>query len=141
MIRNLTKMKLVSAAPFRAVTFPDRLRGMIGRRFTSFDAMIFPRCASVHTFFMAYPLDLVFLSAEGRVLKTVPGARPWRPCFRCAGAETVVELPEGTLERSETTAGDRYDLNMEPDEEMKKVWEKVYEKNGAENIAVPMGEK
>lgn len=141
MIRNLTKMKLVSAVPFTAVTFSDRLRGMIGRRFSSFDAMIFPRCGSVHTFFMTIPLDLVFLSGEGRVLRTVSGARPWRPCFRCAGAKTVVELPEGALKRSETSPGDRYDLNMEPDEETKKVWNEIYGKNEVENIAVPMGEK
>lgn len=141
MIRNLTKMKLVSAAPFSARTFPDRLRGMIGRNFSGFDAMIFPRCSSVHTFFMAFPLDLVFLSGEGRVLKTVPGARPWRPCFRCAGAKTVVELPEGMVERSATTPGDQYDLSMELDEETKKVWDEIYKKNGVENIAVPMGEK
>ena len=141
MIRNLTKMKLVSAAPFSAQTFSDRLRGMIGRKFTGFDAMIFPRCSSVHTFFMSFPLDLVFLSGEGRVLKTVPGARPWRPCFRCPGAKTVVELPDGTLNRSDTTDGDQFDLNMAPDEETKKVWDEIYKNNEVENIAVPMGEK
>ena len=141
MIRNLTKMKIVSEAPFSALSFRDRLRGMIGRKFSSFDAMIFPRCGSVHTFFMTIPLDLVFLSGEGRVLKTVSGARPWRPCFRCAGAKTVVELPEGALARSETAPGDRFDLNMEPDKETKKVWDGIYGKNEVENIAVSLGEK
>lgn len=141
MIRNLTKMKLVSAAPLNALTFPVRLRGMIGRNFSNFDAMIFPRCASVHTFFMSFPLDLVFLSGEGKVLKTVTGARPWRPCFRCPGAKTVVELPEGTVERTETMPGDRYDLNMEPDEATREVWDGIYKKSGMERAAVPMGEK
>ena len=53
----------------------------------------------------------------------------------------MVELPEGTLARSETAPGDRYDLNMELDEETKKVWDGIYRKGEVENIAVPMGEK
>ena len=141
MIRNLTKMKLVSAEPFNALSFSNRLRGMIGRDFSSFDAMIFPKCSSVHTFFMAFPLDLVFLSGENRVLKTVPYAKPWRPCFRCPGSRTVVELPAGTVERTGTQPGDQYDLSMELDEGTRKVWDEIYKKRGMENIAVPMGEK
>ena len=141
MIRTLTKMKIVSAAPYSALSFHDRLRGMIGRDFSSFDAMIFPRCSSVHTFFMSFPLDLVFLSGDGQVLKTVSSARPWRPCFRCPGAKTVLELPEGTVSRSGTSPGDRCDLNMEPDGETRKVWDEICKKRGMENAAVPMGEK
>jgi hypothetical protein len=141
MIRNLTKMTLVSATPFHAISFPNRLRGMIGRKFSAFDAMVFPRCSSVHTFFMGIPLDLVFLSGDSRVLKTVSDARPWRPCFRCSGAKSVVELPSGTVARTGTEPGDQYDLSMELDEGTRKVWNEIYKKRGMENIAVPMGEK
>lgn len=134
-------MTIVSATPVHAQSFPVRLRGMIGRNFSNFDAMVFPRCSSVHTFFMSIPLDLVFLSGDGRVLKTVSDAQPWRPCFRCPGAKTVVELPEGTVMRTETQPGDQCDLNMEMDEGMRKIWNEIYKKHGVENIAVPMGEK
>ena len=106
---------MLSYRTFHAVSFGDRLRGMIGRPFEQIgiDAMVFPSCSAIHTFFMTFPIDVIFLGAENTVLKTCPGCRPWRPFIRCRGAQSVIELPAGALAHTGTLPGDRLDLNAE----------------------------
>ena len=115
MIRNLTRKTVLSYRTFQAVSFGDRLRGMIGRPFDQIgiDAMVFPSCSSIHTLFMTFPIDVIFLGAENTVLKTYPDCRPWRPVIRCGGALSVIELPAGALAHTGTLPGDRLDLNAE----------------------------
>ena len=125
MIRNLTRKTVLSYRTFQAVSFADRLRGMIGRPFEQIgiDAMVFPSCSAIHTFFMTFPIDVIFLGAENTVLKTCPGCRPWRPFVRCMGAQSVIELPAGALAHTGTLPGDRLDLNAEtvPPEKLTKL--------------------
>ena len=112
MICNLDTQQTLSEHALTANSFGNRARGMIGRRFTpAMDAMIFPRCNAVHTFFMAMPLDLLFLDRGGTVVAQVSCARPWRPWFGCAGAAVTVELPAGTLERTGTEKGHKIKLD------------------------------
>ena len=115
MIRNLTRQTVLSYRTFQAVSFGDRLRGLIGRRFEQIgaDAMVFPSCSAIHTFFMTFPIDVIFLGTDNTVLATHPGCRPWRPVIRCGGARSVIELPEGALAHTGTVPGDRLDLNAE----------------------------
>ena len=115
MIRNLTKKTVLSYRTFQAVSFADRLRGMIGRPFEQIgiDAMVFPSCSSIHTCFMTFPIDVIFLGTDNTVLQTHPGCRPWRFAVWCRGAQSVIELPPGALAHTGTMPGDRLDLNAE----------------------------
>ena len=115
MIRNLTKRTVLSCRTFRAVSFGDRLQGLIGRPFEQcgIDAIVFPSCSSIHTCFMTFPIDVIFLGAENTVLKTYPGCRPWHPAVWCRGARSVIELPEGALAHTGTEPGDTLDLDAE----------------------------
>jgi uncharacterized membrane protein (UPF0127 family) len=54
--------------------------------------LLIPRCRSVHTFGMRFPLDLVFLDAAGREIRRCPAVPPGRVVSE-AGAEAVLELP------------------------------------------------
>ena len=54
--------------------------------------LLLPRCRSVHTFGMRYPLDLLFLDAEGRALAWREGVPP-RRVVSCRGAAAVLEAP------------------------------------------------
>jgi uncharacterized membrane protein (UPF0127 family) len=70
-----------------------RLRGLSRRdRAEVGPGLLIPRCASVHTFGMRFPLDLYFLDGEGRVIsvrRRVPPRRiAWQP-----GARYVLEIP------------------------------------------------
>lgn len=54
--------------------------------------LLIPRCASVHTFGMRFPLDLYFLDAEGTVVSTRLAVPP-RRFVACRGAAAVLEVP------------------------------------------------
>ena len=67
-----------------------RLRGQLGRR-EAVPLLIAP-CGAVHTCFLRFPLDLVFLDADLRPLKVLRDVPPWR-LRACRGAVAVLELP------------------------------------------------
>jgi uncharacterized membrane protein (UPF0127 family) len=73
-----------------AVTPLARLRGQLGR--SAPVPMLIAPCSAVHTCFLRFPLDLVFLDADLNVLKVVRGVPPWR-FVACRGAKAVLELP------------------------------------------------
>jgi uncharacterized membrane protein (UPF0127 family) len=54
--------------------------------------LLIPRCSSVHTFGMRFPLDICFLGKEDKLLAVRPGA-PARRAFWCRGAVAVLETP------------------------------------------------
>lgn len=112
MIFNLDTMHYLARSPYTALTAAERLRGMIGRRFSpAMDAMVFPNCNAIHSFFMSAPIDVVFLDREGRVVGLRAGLPPWRPVVVCREAATVIELPAGAIAASSTEIGHRINLN------------------------------
>jgi uncharacterized membrane protein (UPF0127 family) len=88
----------------------SRRQGLLGRGgLSAGEALVLAPCSSVHTAFMRFPIDLIFLSRAGRVLKTSAGVPPWR--IRLAWrAFAVVELAAGTLARSATIRDDVVEL-------------------------------
>ena len=63
-----------------AERFTERLRGLIGRNgLESGKGMLIMRCNCIHTFFMRFPIDAMFLDRNGEVVRTVRNIRPWRP--------------------------------------------------------------
>jgi uncharacterized protein len=78
-----------------AESFGSRLRGLLGSRgLEPGQGLLIPRTSSVHTHFMRFAIDVVFLDADGRVAKIARALRPWR--FAGArGAQDVLELPAG----------------------------------------------
>jgi uncharacterized membrane protein (UPF0127 family) len=84
-----------------------RRRGLLGRDGMPEDeALIIAPCNGVHTFFMRFAIDIVFVSKDGQVLKTRRGVRPWRMALAW-GAFAVIEGAPGLIERSGTRAGDQ----------------------------------
>lgn len=107
MLLNSNTGKYLAGYPFYAGNPLIRLTGMIGRRFVcgKFDALIFERCSSVHTCFMRFPLDLVFIDRENKVVSVHRRVRPWKFVFGGKGAVTVIELPPGAIDFSGTEKG------------------------------------
>ena len=84
------------AGPIEAAETPlERMRGLLGRDgLEGSSGMMFSGCSLVHTWFMRFPIDVVFLSREGRILKLCEGLKP----FRMAGswsAAGVLEMGAG----------------------------------------------
>ena len=92
---------LVAARPLR------RMRGLLGRSdLPEGEGILLRPAGSVHTFFMRFPIDVVFLDKEDRVLGIESTVPPWRTANR-RGAKSVVELAAGECERRGLRVGDR----------------------------------
>ena len=72
-----------------------RLRGMLGRNFSLFDALWIRPCSEIHTLFMEYPIDVLFIDKTGQVMKITENIRPWVPYAGARRAQSVIELPAG----------------------------------------------
>jgi uncharacterized protein len=90
-----------------AVTRRARRKGLLGRDgFGSSCALILAPCAAIHTMFMRFDIDAVFVDDDGRAVKVVRRLAPWRIAVD-ATAHAVVELPAGSLSDDDVAIGDR----------------------------------
>jgi uncharacterized protein len=87
-----------------------RSKGLLGRHGLEPGAglWIVP-CESVHTFFMKFAIDLVYLDRKNRVKKVRSAVVPWR-LSACLSAHSVIELPAGTVLSTQTRVGDEIEF-------------------------------
>ena len=84
-----------------------RMKGLLGRkRLGSDEGILLRPASSIHTAFMRFPIDALFLDEDGRVLRVAAGLKPWR-ATGCRGARAVLELSAGESERRGVRPGDR----------------------------------
>ena len=93
-----------------AGTFLARFRGlMLSAPFGPAEGMLITRCASVHSAFMRYPIDVVYLDRDGVVVRCVPNLKPWRASYGPLGAAHVLELAAGSIVAFGIAPGARLD--------------------------------
>jgi uncharacterized membrane protein (UPF0127 family) len=84
----------------------SRMRGLLGRRgLASDEGMLLRPTPSVMTFFMRFPIDVVFLDRDGVVLAVRPEVRPWR-AVSCRRARSTLELRAGEAAARGLRSGD-----------------------------------
>jgi uncharacterized membrane protein (UPF0127 family)/CheY-like chemotaxis protein len=84
-----------------------RMRGLLGRKYLrKGEGMVLRPGWSIHTAFMRFPIDAVFLDADQVVIKIEHEIGPWRT-VSCRGAREVVELPAGECRQRGLEVGDR----------------------------------
>ena len=89
-----------------ADTFLRRLRGLLGRDALGDGEGMFIRPAgSIHAWFMRFPIDVVFLDRQLRVVRIAESLRPWR-LAAARRARSVLELPAGAARRRGVAVGD-----------------------------------
>src|ERR1700704_4713958 len=109
-IVNERTSAVVASAVELADTRAARNRGLLGRdRLEPGSALVISPCLAVHTAFMRFAIDVVFLDRDGRVLKVVRDLQPWRVAL-APRAHAVIELAGGRLESREVSVGDRFYL-------------------------------
>ena len=87
-----------------------RRRGLLGRHALASDAaLILAPCPAVHTCFMRFPIDIVFVGRDGDVLKVYERVKPWRAVF-APGGFAAIELAAGALVDKSIRPGDRLRL-------------------------------
>jgi uncharacterized membrane protein (UPF0127 family) len=89
------------------VTVLERMRGLLGRPpLLAGEGLWIESCNLIHTVGMSYPIDLVFLNAQGCVLKSMSNVPPLR-CYGAFGAKSTVELLAGALVNLQICVGDQ----------------------------------
>jgi uncharacterized protein len=84
-----------------------RMRGLLGRKYLrQGEGMVLRPGWSIHTAFMRFPIDAIFLDADQVVIKIEHEVGPWRT-VSCRGAREVVEMPAGECRRRGLEEGDR----------------------------------
>jgi uncharacterized membrane protein (UPF0127 family) len=95
-----------------ALTTWARFRGLMFRKGLPADeGLLIPHCRSVHTCFMRFPIDLVYLADESRIAKIVEAVKPYR-VSSCLKADTVLEVRAGWAREAGLSVGDV--LRFEP---------------------------
>ena len=91
-----------------ASSLVDRFFGLMGRRrIEEGGGLLLTKSASIHSFFMRFRFDAIFVDKDNRVVKVVPSMRPWWLAFGGRGAKDTIELPAGVAERTNTRRGDQ----------------------------------
>jgi uncharacterized membrane protein (UPF0127 family) len=110
-IVNLTRRVVLAERADPANSFLTRARGLLGRSsLAPGEGLILRPCAMVHTVGMTFPIDVIHLDADSRVLRVVADLRPWRFGPLVRGSRVVVELPAGTTTATGTKQGDAIQL-------------------------------
>ena len=113
-VRNVTRNVELGRKVRVASSFLDRAVGLLGTVSLNVgEGMWLSPCRSIHTFFMRYPIDVVFVGAEDTVLsqRTYP---PWKISGWQTKSRGVLELTAGTLERTGTRVGDKITFDPSP---------------------------
>jgi len=100
-----------------ADTTMRRLRGLLGRSgLKTGEGIVLRPAWSIHSAFMRFPIDVVFLDPDQTVIRIEPAMRPWHTAS-CRGAREVVELAAGECERRGLEVGDRVAWASTPTED------------------------
>ena len=96
--RNKTKNTVIAREIIAADNFKSRLAGLLGKSgLGEEEGLLITPCAQVHTFFMRFPIDALFLDRGFRVLRAVENMKPWKVSPWVMGAHFVLELKAGKL--------------------------------------------
>jgi hypothetical protein len=91
-----------------------RNKGLLGRQgLAPGEGLWIIPCESVHTFWMKFPIDLIYLDRKNRIKKLRDSVPPWR-LSACLSAHSVLELPAGTIRNTQTEPGDTLEFSSVP---------------------------
>lgn len=97
-IIDVTESEVLAENTQMADSFFKRLKGLLGTDgIESGSAMVLKPCNSVHTIGMRYPIDVIFVDGNNKVLKLVSHLPALRFAF-CSEASYVVELKAGVID-------------------------------------------
>lgn len=108
-VRNVTRGLVLGYKVSGAETFRLRLLGLMFRSgLPQGEGLLIRPCRAVHTHFMRFPIDVLFLDGENRVVHVIPAMSPWKLSPTVRAADAVLELPAGTA--GATAPGDKIEF-------------------------------
>lgn len=105
---NVTQNKPIVKNVAEAKSFVARIRGLIGRpSIEDNETLWFDNCTSIHTCFMSFPIDVVFVDRNFKVKALYEEVKPWRLTLPVWGAQSVFELKAGKIKETQLKVGDQ----------------------------------
>ena len=107
-VKNQTRGRPLITHGELAKTFWARFRGLMARPLLrEGEGLILKGDKSIHTFFMKFPIDVVYANRSGRVVRVDPAMLPNRIGPIVFEATYILELPVGIIQSTGTTVGDQ----------------------------------
>lgn len=107
LVRNATRSTVLATAAEAADSSAKRRKGLLGRdSLPSGEGLWIVPCEAVHSFFMKFPIDVIYLDRHRCVRKVTRRLVPWR-MSACLTAHSVLELPAGKADETGTQRGDQ----------------------------------
>jgi hypothetical protein len=98
---------LISGNIKKADSFFKKLFGLIfSAPLKESEGLLIEDCSSIHTFWMRYPIDVLFLDSNNKVIRYFENLKPFRMTPFVKGAIKTVELKSGTVKACSIKAGD-----------------------------------
>jgi hypothetical protein len=89
----------------------ERSLGLIGKKdFGVFMGLKIESCNSIHTFFVRFPIDVVFLDEKNEILKVNENLKPFRFSSFVWKAKSVLEMPAGFAKKQNLEVGDKIEF-------------------------------
>jgi uncharacterized membrane protein (UPF0127 family) len=115
-VRNHTRGTLLCSRAMLARSFRERSRGLLGHsKLGADEGMLFEAeplfpVMWMHTFFMGFPIDIIFLDRANVVMRIQAVLNPWRLSALVFGARKAIELSAGVAAQTKTEIGDLISL-------------------------------
>ena len=107
-IKNQTKDVILVEHGKVANTFFTRLKGLLGSPpLETGEGLLLTKEKSVHTFFMGFPIDVIYINQALEVIKIDPNLRPFKIGSYVSKSAYILEIAAGVAETTNTIVGDQ----------------------------------
>ncbi len=111
-IINITRQKLLAQDIETANTLLTRMKGLLGKPFLNpGQALIITPCNSIHTFFMRFAIDVLFINRNNVIVGLIGDLKPFRLSPVYFNSFFAVELPAGTIQATSTQLQDTISIS------------------------------
>jgi len=110
-LMNKTQNAMIVSKVTEANSLKDRLLGLLTYQNLENESLWIKSCNSIHTYFMKFAIDVVFVDSQLQVKAIRRNVKPWRFVLPVFGANSVFELPAGTLTQDNLRLGDHLDVS------------------------------
>lgn len=111
---NISKNTILGERIEIADTFVKRFLGLMPRKtLNEGEGLVINPCNSIHMFFMSFPIDVLFIDKNNKIVHIEANFKPWRISKFVKGGKYVIELPVGVVKNTLTEVGDIVSLNDE----------------------------
>jgi uncharacterized membrane protein (UPF0127 family) len=91
-------------------TLWERFIGFMFKKSVSY-ALLFNNCRAIHTFFMRFDLDVVYLDKDNRIVKVVKSLKPFKMVFPAKTAVSILEIPSNISDIKPSAVGKKLDVS------------------------------